>query len=94
MLVVSSSADKEKALLLQEIDHFKATDRELRQRELDISNQIKNMSVETLNEKKELESVLQKQLNDQQLLTQEANEKAQDLAEQLEIAKQSLEQAL
>ena len=38
MLVVSSSADKEKALLLQEIDHFKATDRELRQRELDISN--------------------------------------------------------
>ena len=45
------------------------------------------MSVETLNEKKELESVLQKKLNDQQLLTQEANEKAQDLAEQLEIAK-------
>ena len=60
MLAVSSNADKEKALLIQELDHLKATDRELRQRDLDLSNQIKQLSAETLNEKKELESSLQK----------------------------------
>ena len=81
---MQSKADQEQALQVQEIAHLRTSNDELQKREQDLTKELKQLTQAAQDQKKSREDELQAKLLEALRAKIEAEEKAQDLAEQME----------